>query len=89
MKHITEEYGQLCNLLELSEEEYRVLDAFLRLEGVRIRRCRSYRGTATIQAENPYKSMLAHCAGTGYSAEKAYRSAEEEMNDRQVARYQR
>lgn len=89
MKHITEEYGQPCNLLELSEEEYRELDAFLRLEGIIIRRCRSYCGTTTIQAENPYKSMLAHSAGTGHSVKKAYRAAEEEMSDQQVARYKR
>lgn len=87
MMHITEEYGQPCNLLVLSEEEYRVLDAFLRLEGVRIRQCKSYRGTVTIQGENPFQQWLTHCARTEYPAMKGLERAREEMSDREIERY--
>ena len=87
MKHITEEYGQPCNLLVLSREEYHMLDAFLRLEGVRIRRCKEFGSEVTIQAENPFMRWLAHSANLDYPVKKAYEQAKDDMSDRAVACY--
>lgn len=87
MRHITEEYGQPCNLLELTEEEYRVLDAFLMNLGIRSRRTSSDfgKGTTVIQAENPYRERL--LLYFNRSAAEALESAEQDMSEKQIAWY--
>lgn len=62
MKHITEEYGMDENLLELTLEEYKVLDAFLSKLGVRSRVTLAWTENGVdmvkIQAENPYWACI-------------------------------
>ena len=86
MKHITTEYGQPCNYLELTEEEYKALDGFLRGVGVQSRRTTSYNGVVTIQAENPYKTELI-CYGRIHTAENILKFADEAMSEKEIMRY--
>ena len=63
MKHITEKYGQPCNLLSLNYEDYLALQNFLKPLGVRLRTTivdGGYNGTCEIQGENPYKIWAGH-----------------------------
>lgn len=85
MKHITTEYGQPCNYLELTEEEYKALDGFLRGVGVRSRRTSSYNGVVTIQAENPYQRNLIRYFY--HNGKNILKFADEEMTDKEIARY--
>lgn len=59
MKHISEEYGTKCNLLQLTEDDLAALEPFLLGLGVRCRmtKMESVDGvpTLTIQAENVWK----------------------------------
>jgi hypothetical protein len=62
MKHITTEYGQPCNDLELTSEELKVLEPFLLALGVRCRTTIYWTENGTgmhkIQAENVYKACI-------------------------------
>lgn len=62
MKHITEEYGMTCNLLELTTEELKTLEPFLQNLGVRVRtmiyHTENGEGVHIIQGENPYKFWI-------------------------------
>lgn len=58
MKHITKEYGQSTNLLELTQDEYKALEPFLVALGVRSRATMWMGETVKIQAENPYKEWI-------------------------------
>ena len=89
MKHIATEYGQPCNLLELTPEEYESLDGFLRGVGVRSRITKSYNGIVTIQAENPYMYDLNACARVNPLASLFLKRAENEMTDKAIALYKR
>ena len=88
MKHITQQYGQAENLLELSEEDYLQLEGFLKELGVRTRRVSSDwgAGTTVIQAENPYQVQL-ELYSKYHSAESILAFADEKMTDYEVARY--
>ena len=54
MNHITTQYGEDCNLLELSVDDYYKLERFLLKLGVRSRMISMYQGNCLIQAENVY-----------------------------------
>lgn len=88
MKHITKQYGQRTNLLELTEEDYSQLEGFLVKLGVRTRRVSSDwgAGTTVIQAENPYKVQL-DLYSKYHTAESILAFADEKMTDDEVARY--
>ncbi len=62
MEHITMEYGQATNLLQLSGEELQALEPFLLQLGVRVRTTKAWteggRWIEVIQAENPYQSLM-------------------------------
>lgn len=51
MNHITQEYGEPTNLLEMRTEDFDSLRGFLRAAGVDIRMVKEYAGTCTIQAQ--------------------------------------
>lgn len=55
MKHITTQYGQECNYIECTWDEYCILDKFLRQLGVEIRHMISDSTTVQVQARNNYK----------------------------------
>ncbi len=88
MKHITKQYGQRTNLLELTEEDYRQLEGFLKELGVRTRRVSSDlgAGTTVIQAENPYKVQL-ELHSKYHPAESILAFADKQMTDDEIARY--
>lgn len=58
MKHITEEYGSPCNLLEISNKDLAQLEPFLKQLGVRVRSTMGWSKDgeymSLIQAENVY-----------------------------------
>lgn len=88
MKHITQQYGQAENLLELSEEDYRQLEGFLVKLGVRTRRVSSDwgAGTTVIQAENPYQVQL-ELYSKYHPAESILAFADKQMTVDEIARY--
>lgn len=85
MKHITMEYGQPCNYLELTEAEYKVLEGFLRGEGVRCRAITRYNGNVTIQAENPYETYS--IIYSDRSGKEVKERALQAMTDEEIMRY--
>ena len=62
MKHITIEYGQEDNLMELTSDELATLEPFLNRLGIRVRTTVYHTengiGIHKIQAENVYKSWI-------------------------------
>ena len=58
MKHITAEYDQQTNLLELTFDELAVLEPFLNRIGVRVRTTMYSGSVNVIQADNPYKDWI-------------------------------
>ena len=58
MKHIKEEYGMSCNLLELTHDEYKELKPFLLALGIKTRSVRSDREKVVIQGKNPYEIWI-------------------------------
>lgn len=89
MKHITEEYGTETNLLQLTQEEYKQLEPFLRQLGIRCRTTTWDSKEMTVQAENPYKYQL-HSAAVGNSEIKRYEQyADELMTDKYISLYKR
>lgn len=93
MKHIPEEYGQKCNLLELTQDEYAALEPFLLALGVRTRTtsCWVEDGSIVckIQAENPYKTSLSGYRGLNDITALAYEMAEREMAPFSISCYKR
>ena len=68
MKHITEEYGQPCELIESTCEEFRLLKEFLKRFGIEARRCVSDGKTCKWQIRNGYKEwahLYKECEITG------------------------
>lgn len=68
MRHITEEYGSKCNLLELTGEQYEVLKPFLLNLGIHSR-CTSFHcvknektgkmeNICIVEADNPYERWI-------------------------------
>ena len=55
MKHITEEYGQPCEVIESSCEEFYILKEFLKRHGVEARQIISDGKTCKWQIRNGYK----------------------------------
>lgn len=55
MKHITEEYGQPCELIESTCEEFFVLKEFLKRHGVEARLCIMSGDMCKWQIRNGYK----------------------------------
>ena len=84
MKHITQQYGEPCNDLELTTEEFKIIEPFLRALGIRSRTVvyEVVDGTPIhrIQAENVYKS----CIG---DAERKF--ADTLMSEASIGAYQR
>lgn len=93
MKYISEEYGQKCNLLELTQDEYDALEPFLLALGVRSRTTSSWvEGDLIvnkIQADNPYKVSLTAYKGINDITAHAYESAEREMEPFRLSCYRR
>lgn len=58
MKHIKEEYGQPCNIIESTVEEYYTMKNFLRIYGVETRMIMSCGDTCTWQIRNGYKDWV-------------------------------
>lgn len=83
MTHITEEYGQKCNLLSVSSEDLDHLEGFLKELGVRVRVTRMFGDICFIQGENPYKIY----AGQHDGKAKAY--GDEAMSDSAIYVYKR
>lgn len=93
MKYISEEYGQKCNLLELTQSEYAALEPFLLALGVRTRSTSYWvedgSTVCKIQAENPYKvSLIGHKRLNDITA-RAYEIAEREMAPFSISCYKR
>lgn len=68
MRHINEEYGSKCNLLELTQEQYDALKPFLLNLGI-LTRCTSFHcarnkktgkmeNICIIEAKNPYEHRI-------------------------------
>lgn len=55
MKHITMEYGQECNLITSTPEEFWILKAFLEKHGILVRSCVSTKDEVKWQIQNPYQ----------------------------------
>lgn len=55
MKHIKEEYGSSCNLMESSLEEFYILKEFLIHHGIEARICSIHRENCVWQIRNGYK----------------------------------
>lgn len=93
MKHITEEYGQECNRLELTENEYKNLEPFLISLGVRSRFVCCYYKDKTlmyeIQAENPYKNILARHSFYNEGIKRDFDIANKDMEPASMAHYKR
>ena len=58
MKHIKEEYGQPCNQIESSKEEFYILKDFLKLYGVEARMIMCCGDTCVWQIRNGYKDWV-------------------------------
>lgn len=93
MKYISEEYGQKCNLLELTQDEYAALEPFLLSLGVRTRTTSYWAEDGSIvckiQAENPYKVSLIGYKGLNEITARAYEMAEREMTPFSISCYKR
>lgn len=93
MKYIPEEYGQKCNLLELTQDEYAALEPFLLALGVRTRTTSFWAEDGSIvckiQAENPYKTSLSSYKALDDITALAYKSAEREMEPFSISCYKR
>lgn len=83
MKHISEQYGNPANLLQVSDEEFEAVAEFLKRLGVRCR-VTSWNvggsGELIIQAENPYKTWI---------SDKERYFADLAMTNEAIAAYQR
>lgn len=79
MKHITEEYGQPCELIESTYEEFVILSEFLKRHGVEVRHCRSDRNTVVWQIRNGYKEMAHLYKGQSKHCETICRVVEEDI----------
>ncbi len=55
MKHIKEEYGQACNKIESTIDEFYILKDFLKVYGVETRICSACGDTCIWQIRNGYK----------------------------------
>lgn len=58
MKHITEEYGQPCDIIESTVEEFYIFKNFLKLHGIEARMIMSCGDTCTWQIRNGYKDWV-------------------------------
>lgn len=91
MKYISEEYGQKCNLLELTQDEYDALEPFLLALGVLSRTTSSWvEGdliVQKIQAENPYKDLLTSYKGINDITDHVYALAEIAMEPLSISHY--
>lgn len=70
MKRITEKYGEPCNYIELSDDEYKELYYFLLELGVELRPM-IYHGDKKIyecQARNPFKDRLQYVDKKSYDS---------------------
>ena len=81
MKHIVEEYGKKCNLLELTSDEYRILEPFLLSLGVRTRVTKWDSKKIVIQAENVFNSC--------WISQIAREIAEEQLTPFSISCYER
>ena len=55
MEHITMQYGQECNLIKSTLEEFRIMEKFLEAHGVLVRICKMSKDEVEWQAQNPYQ----------------------------------
>lgn len=82
MEFINEEYGNKCNLLEVTEKEYKMLEPFLLGLGVRSRITKSYKKgedwMVVIQGENPYRFWI---------GQNERRAAERQLNPYAISCY--
>ena len=74
MKYITEEYGQPCELIESTCEEFFIMKEFLKQHGVEARLVMSYGEVCKWQIRNVYKYW---CFGTINGSEIAKRAEKE------------
>ena len=81
MEHIVEEYGKKCNLLELTSDEYRILEPFLLSLGVRTRVTKWDSKKIVIQAENVFNSC--------WISQIAREIAEEQLTPFSISCYKR
>ena len=79
MKHITEEYGQPCDLIESTCEEFYIMKEFLKRFGVEARQCISYGNTCRWQIRNNYKEWVCVSRGISERCEWIANAAEEEI----------
>ena len=80
MKHIANEYGSPCNLLELTSDELKALEPFLLALGVRCRTTMAYGDKKQIQAENVYRTWI---------GQTEREQAKQELTDEQIKIYKR
>lgn len=77
MKHIAEERGSKCNLLECTLEEFDTLRNMLLAEGVEVRTTKIEGGVCTLQIRNTYKEA-AECYPNRIMTGKALSNIAEE-----------
>lgn len=58
MKHIKEEYGSPCNIIESTNEEFFILKNFLKEYGIEARRISACGNTCQWQIRNGYKDWV-------------------------------
>ena len=79
MKHITEEYGHPCDLIESTCEEFFAMKEFLKRYGVEARMISSYGDTCKWQIRNNYKEWVCVFRNVSEKCAKIVELAEEEI----------
>lgn len=81
MKHITEEYGQPCDLIESTCEEFFAMKEFLERYGVEARMISSYGDTCKWQIRNNYREWVRLSRETSERCKWIVKIAEKEIEE--------